>query len=45
MNAGYFEKQWNANVASGLYIYRIDAVSVTDQNKKFVWVKKMLLLK
>ncbi len=44
MNAGSCEKTWNANVASGMYFYRIEAVSVTD-GKRFVDVKKMLLLK
>jgi hypothetical protein len=45
MNPGYFEKVWSANVASGLYFYRIEAVSVENPNKQFVDVKKMLLLK
>jgi hypothetical protein len=45
MNAGNFEKTWNANVASGLYLYRLEAVSVTDPGKRFVDVKKMILLK
>ncbi len=42
---GYHEVQWLANVASGIYFYRIDAVSVADPNNRFVQVKKMLLLK
>jgi len=45
LNAGYFEKLWYANVASGLYFYRIEAVSLSDQNKRYVDVKKMILLK
>jgi hypothetical protein len=43
--AGYHEVEWRANVASGIYFYRIDAVSASDPNNRFVQVKKMLLLK
>lgn len=43
--AGYHEVQWNANIASGIYFYRIEAVSTTDPNNRFTQVKKMLLLK
>jgi photosystem II stability/assembly factor-like uncharacterized protein len=42
--AGWNQVVWNANVASGLYFYRIEAVSISD-GKRFVDVKKMLLLK
>jgi hypothetical protein len=45
MSAGYFERTWIANVASGVYFYRIDATSTDDPNKRFVDVKKMMLLK
>ena len=45
MNAGSFERIWNADVASGLYFYRLEAVSVSDPNKRFVDVKKMIVLK
>ena len=45
LNAGYGERIWNANAASGLYFYRLEAVSVSDPNRHFVDVKKMLLLK
>lgn len=43
--AGWNQVVWNANVASGLYFYRFEAVSVRDPNKRFVDVKKMILLK
>ena len=43
--AGSHERFWNAAAASGMYFYRIEAVSVTDPNKRFVDVKKMVLLK
>lgn len=43
--AGRNQVKWNANVASGLYFYRLEAFSVTDPNKRFVDVKKMILLK
>jgi len=45
MNAGSYERTWNANVASGMYFYRIEVVSVSDPGKRFVDVKKMVLLK
>ncbi len=45
IGAGYFQRTWNATVASGLYFYRIEAVSVENPNRTFVDVKKMILLK
>lgn len=42
---GWYETTWNANVSSGLYFYRIDAVSTADPNKRFTQLKKMILLK
>ncbi len=44
-NAGVHTLEWNAsNLASGIYLYRISAESISD-SKKFISVKKMLLLK
>ena len=43
--AGYHEVEWRANVASGIYFYRIDAVNMNDPNNRFMQVKKMLLLR
>ncbi len=43
--AGRFEKIWNADVASGVYFYRIAATAIDNPNKRFVDVKKLLLLK
>ncbi len=43
--AGYHEVQWTANVASGIYFYHIDAVSVADPNIRFSQTKKMVVLK
>ena len=43
--AGTYETIWNAKVSSGLYFYRIEAVSTKDPNNRFFQVKKMLLLK
>ena len=45
VSTGTYERVWNARVASGLYIYRIEAVSVSDPSKRFVDEKKMILLK
>jgi hypothetical protein len=45
IDAGYFQRTWNATVASGLYFYRIESVSVEDPARRFIDVKKMILLK
>lgn len=44
-SAGWYETTWNASVSSGLYFYRIDAVSSSEPNKRFTQLKKMILLK
>ncbi len=44
-NAGVHQLEWNAsNLASGVYLYRINAESVGDA-KQFNEVKKLILLK
>jgi hypothetical protein len=43
--AGIHEVEWQANYASGIYFYRIEAVSTSNSKSRFVQVKKMLLLK
>jgi len=43
--AGSHETVWNANAASGLYFYRIDAVSTADPNRHFTELKKMTLIR
>ncbi len=44
-NAGYYQVEWSPSIASGVYFYRIDAISLDDPNKHFVDVKKLLLMK
>ena len=45
-NAGYRTANWNGiSVASGIYIHRIEATSVTDPSKSFSQGRKMILLK
>jgi hypothetical protein len=44
-NAGYQSVVWHANVASGMYFYRMEALATNDPSKRFVDVKKMLILK
>jgi len=44
-NAGVHQLEWNAsNLASGVYLYRINAESVGDA-KQFNSVRKLILLK
>jgi hypothetical protein len=43
--AGYQSIVWNAEVSSGVYIYRVTAISLSDPTKHFVDTKKMLLMK
>jgi hypothetical protein len=45
MPAGNHQRIWNAHVASGMYFYRLEAVSTSDPGKRFVDVKKLLFLK
>ncbi len=48
---GYRSVEWNGKnnfgieAASGLYFYRIEAVDIQNPSKKFVQVKRMLLMK
>lgn len=44
-SAGWYRVSWQANVASGVYIYRLEAVSSSDPNHRFVDVKKMILMR
>ncbi|MFA6469737.1 MAG: T9SS type A sorting domain-containing protein [Bacteroidota bacterium] len=43
--AGRYESLWSPNVASGMYFYKIEAVSTSDPNERFTQLKKMVLLK
>lgn len=44
-DAGSQQVVWNAEGATGLYFYRIEAVSVSHPNRRFVDVKKMMVVK
>jgi hypothetical protein len=44
-DAGYQEINWHAIGSSGIYFYRLTAVSVDDPSKRFASIKKMVLLK
>jgi hypothetical protein len=44
-DAGYYEVEWRAAVASGIYIYRIEAIASDNPNNAFVQVKKMVLVR
>ena len=43
--AGWYQVRWNANVSTGIYFCRIDAINTSDPKNRFIQVKKMLLLK
>ncbi|MCX6137526.1 MAG: T9SS type A sorting domain-containing protein [Ignavibacteriales bacterium] len=42
---GYHSVDWKANVSSGIYFYRIEAVSFGKLDNQFVDVKKMVLMR
>ncbi|MBI5216800.1 MAG: T9SS type A sorting domain-containing protein [Ignavibacteriae bacterium] len=45
-DAGYISKEWNASgVASGVYFYKIEATSISDNAKSYRHMRKMLLLR
>ena len=45
-DAGFKSVEWIASsVSSGIYFYRLEAVSISDPSKTFTQVKKMLLVK
>ena len=44
-SAGWHQVKWTSNVSTGIYFYRIDAVSMRDPDNRFMQVRKMLLLK
>ena len=43
--AGWQSVEWNANISSGIYFYRIEATNVSNSNNHFVETKKMLLMR
>ena len=44
--AGFKSATWNANdAASGIYFYKLEAVSMSDPSKIFMQVKKMVLVR
>jgi hypothetical protein len=44
-DAGYHNVDWSATVSSGLYLYRLEATGVTESDKSYTQMKKMVLLK
>jgi TolB protein len=44
-NAGWHALEWTANVSSGMYYYRIEAIDLKNPNNRFVETKKMVLTK
>ncbi len=44
--SGTYSYQWNPEgLSSGIYIYRLEAVSLLDQSRQFIEVKSMTLMK
>jgi M6 family metalloprotease-like protein len=43
--AGYYDANWNKEVASGFYFYRFAATALNDPSKKIIEVRRMVLLK
>jgi hypothetical protein len=43
--AGYYAVEWQANVGSGIYFCRIQAVNSTDPMQSYTQARKMLLLR
>ncbi|MFA6440456.1 MAG: T9SS type A sorting domain-containing protein [Bacteriovoracaceae bacterium] len=44
-DAGNYEVSWQANISSGMYFYRIEAIDIHNPNNNFVETKKMILLR
>jgi hypothetical protein len=44
-NEGYHAVTWHASVPSGVYFYRIDAVSTNNPNERFLQIRKMVFMK
>ena len=43
--AGYQRVRWDAPVSTGMYVYTIEAAPIDHPDRRFVQVKKMMLLK
>jgi hypothetical protein len=44
-SAGWNQVVWNANVSSGLYLYRFEGVSLSDPSKRFIETKKLIVVR
>jgi hypothetical protein len=44
-SAGEQSVEWTADVTSGIYFYRLEAVSHENANRRFVEIKKMILMR
>lgn len=46
LEAGYHDVEWQSgNIASGMYFYRLEALSAENPSNRFIEVKSMVLLK
>jgi hypothetical protein len=43
--AGWVNAEWNSHGASGLYFYRLQASGTQDPSRRFVQIRKMMLVK
>jgi hypothetical protein len=45
LEAGQYQETWDAHLPSGLYFYRLEAVTINNPSNVFVDVKKMIVVK
>lgn len=45
LETGYHQREWHAQLASGIYFYRIQAFALDDPQRTFAQTKRLLLLR
>jgi hypothetical protein len=44
-DVGFYQVTWRAELASGMYIYRLQAISTDQQSRRFIRVNRMILVR